>query len=128
MRPIHVGEAVMACKQSSFVWYELMSSDVAAAKAFYTKVVGWNTQDMPMPGMTYTLFSAGDTQVGGMMTLPKDVADAGMKPCWTSYIEVDDVDGAASKVRSLGGKIYVPPPDLPSRGCLAGVGGRRAGG
>ncbi|HWG68576.1 MAG TPA: hypothetical protein VN692_04080 [Steroidobacteraceae bacterium] len=67
----------MAGKQSSFVWYELMS------------------EDMPMSGMTYTLLRAGDMQVAG----------AGMKPCWTSYIEVEDVDGAASKMRSLGGKI-----------------------
>jgi predicted enzyme related to lactoylglutathione lyase len=116
-----MGEAVMAGAQSSFVWYELMSSDVAAAKAFYTKVIGWKTQDMPMPGMTYTLLSVGDTQIGGMMTLPKDAADAGMKPCWTSYIEVDDVDGAASKVRSLGGKIYTPPADIPNVGRFAVV-------
>jgi len=100
-----MGEAVMAGKQSSFVWYELMSSDVVAAKAFYSNVVGWKTEDMPISGMTYTLLRAGDTQVGGMMTLPKDAAGAGMKPCWTSYIEVEDVDGAASKMRSLGGKI-----------------------
>src|ERR1700738_3059293 len=116
-----MGSHVMTGAQSSFVWYELMSSDVAAAKAFYTKVVGWKTQDMPMPGMTYTLLSAGDTQIGGMMTLPKDACDAGMKPCWGSYIEVDDVDGAASKVRSLGGKIYAPPTDIPNVGRLAGV-------
>jgi uncharacterized protein len=31
----------MTVKQSSFVWYELLSTDVAAAKAFYGKVVGW---------------------------------------------------------------------------------------
>ena len=111
----------MAGKQSSFVWYELMSSDVTAAKTFYTKVVGWKTQDMPMPGMTYTLVSVGDTQVGGMMTLPKDAANAGMRPCWTSYIEVDDVDGAASKVRSLDGKIYAPPADIPNVGRFAVV-------
>src|SRR5713101_6921588 len=121
MRPINMGEAVMAGKQSSFVWYELMSSDVAAAKAFYTSVVGWKTQDMPMPGMTYTLLSVGDTQVGGMMTLPTDAVNAGMRPCWTSYIEVDDVDGAASKVRSLGGKIYAPPTDIPNVGRFAVV-------
>jgi predicted enzyme related to lactoylglutathione lyase len=93
------GEVIdMAGAQSSFVWYELMSSDVAAAKAFYTQVVGWKIQDMPMPGMTYTLLSAGDTQVGGMMTLPKDACDAGKKPCWASYIGVDNADGAASKL------------------------------
>jgi predicted enzyme related to lactoylglutathione lyase len=28
---------------SSFVWYELMTSDVAAAKTFYAGVVGWKT-------------------------------------------------------------------------------------
>jgi uncharacterized protein len=35
----------MTVKQSSFVWYELLSTDVAAAKAFYGKVVGWQAAD-----------------------------------------------------------------------------------
>jgi hypothetical protein len=61
----------MALTQSSFVWYELMTSDVAAAKAFYAGVVGWTTEDMPMPGMTYTLLRMGASQVGGLMALPK---------------------------------------------------------
>src|ERR1700674_4640633 len=95
----------MASTQSSFVWYELMTSDTAAAKAFYSKVVGWKTQDMPMPGMTYTLLNVGDTQVGGLMALPKEACDAGMKPCWVGYVGVDDVDSAAAKVKRLGGKI-----------------------
>jgi predicted enzyme related to lactoylglutathione lyase len=111
----------MAGAQSSFVWYELMTSDVAAAKAFYTNVVGWSTQDMPMPGMTYTLLRSGDTQVGGMMPLPKEACDAGMKPCWVSYLEADDVDGAAAKVQSLGGKIYRAPADIPNVGRFAVV-------
>jgi predicted enzyme related to lactoylglutathione lyase len=116
-----MGEAVMAGAQSSFVWYELMSSDVAGAKAFYTKVAGWKTEDMPMPGMTYTLLRAGDTQIGGMWALPKDAAAQGMRPSWVSYISVDDVDGAASKVQSLGGKIYAAPADIPNVGRFAVV-------
>ena len=40
-----------------FVWYELMTTDMAAAKAFYAKVVGWGTEDASMPGMAYTLFT-----------------------------------------------------------------------
>jgi predicted enzyme related to lactoylglutathione lyase len=116
-----MGEAVMTGAQGSFVWYELMSSDVAAAKAFYTKVIGWKTEDMSMPGMTYTVLRAGDTQIGGMMTLPKDAAAAGMRPCWTSYIDVDDVDAAAAKVRSLDGKIYSAPADIPNVGRFAVV-------
>jgi len=120
-RTVHMGEAVMAGAQSSFVWYELMSTDVAAAKPFYANVVGWKTQDMPMPGMTYTILSAGDTQVGGMMTLPKDAAAAGMKSSWVSYIDVDDVDSAASKVQGLGGRIYAAPADIPNVGRFAVV-------
>ena len=39
-----------------------------AAKAFYADVVGWGTQDASMPGMPYTLFTAGKTSVSGMWT------------------------------------------------------------
>src|SRR5258707_4624849 len=115
------GERVMPGAQSFFVWYELMSSDVAAAKAFYASVVGWNTQDMPMPGMTYTLLRVGDTQIGGMMKLPKEASDAGMRPCWVGYVRVDDADGAAAKVKRLGGKIIGAPTDIPNVGRFAVV-------
>lgn len=111
----------MADAQCPFVWYELMSSDVAAAKAFYATVVGWKTQDMPMPGMTYTLLHAGDTQIGGMMALPKEAREAGMRPCWLGYVGVDDADGAAAKVKRLGGGILSPPTDIPNIGRFATV-------
>jgi predicted enzyme related to lactoylglutathione lyase len=111
----------MSAKQGSFVWYELLSTDVAAAKAFYAKLVGWSMQDMPMPGMSYTLLFAGATQVGGMMTIPADGARAGLRPYWGSYIEVDDCDGAASKVERLGGKIHRAPTDIPNVGRFAAV-------
>ena len=111
----------MAGKQNSFVWYELMTSDVAAAKSFYGKVVGWNTEDVPMPNMTYTLLRMGDTQVGGLMALPAEASDAGMKPCWIGYVGVDDADSAAAKVKRLGGKIEKAPADIPNVGRFAVV-------
>ena len=49
----------MANSQGRFVWHELMTTDARAAKTFYGKVVGWGAQDMPMPGMTYTMWMAG---------------------------------------------------------------------
>ncbi len=111
----------MAGAQNPFVWYELMTGDTAGAKAFYSKVVGWKTQDMPMPGMTYTLLHAGDTQVAGLMALPKDAADAGMKPCWVGYVGVDDADTAAARVKKLGGTILKAPADIPNVGRFAVV-------
>src|SRR6202007_3296419 len=59
------GENVMANVHGRFVWYELMTTDTQAAKNFYGKVVGWGTQDMPMPGMNYSLFTSGATPIGG---------------------------------------------------------------
>ena len=46
---------------NNFVWYELMTSDAKAAEAFYSKVVGWKTQDSGQAGMTYTLLLAGES-------------------------------------------------------------------
>jgi predicted enzyme related to lactoylglutathione lyase len=109
----------MAGAQSSFVWYELMTSDVAAAKTFYANVVGWSAEDMPMPGMTYTILRTGPTQIGGMMALLKEACDAGMRPCWVGYVGVEDADVAAAKATRLGGKTLMPPTDIPNVGRFA---------
>ena len=85
----------MVNSHGRFVWYELMTTDMAAAKAFYAKVMGWGTQDASMPGMAYTLFTAGATTVSGLMELPEDAKKMGAKPRWIGYVGVDDVDAAA---------------------------------
>jgi predicted enzyme related to lactoylglutathione lyase len=111
----------MTSSLGSFVWYEFMSTDVTAAKSFYGKVVGWNTQDVPISGMTYTLLRVGERQVGGMMTMPQQVRDAGTRPCWLAHIAVDDVDAAVVKLQRLGGKVHRPPTDIPNVGRFAAV-------
>jgi uncharacterized protein len=95
-----------------FVWYELMTTDMAAAKAFYTSVIGWGSQDASMPGFTYTLFTAGETSVSGLMALPADAKRMGAKPIWIGYVGVDDVDVAAAGITRLGGALLVPPTDI----------------
>ena len=103
----------MVSSHGRFVWYELMTTDMAAAKAFYAKVVGWGTQDASMPGMAYTLFTAGATAVGGLMELPEAAKKMGAKPIWIGYVGVDDVDAAAARIKELGGAVHVPPTDVP---------------
>ena len=65
----------MADSHGRFVWYELMTTDMEAARTFYADVVGWGTQDASMPGMAYTLFTAGGTSVSGLMVRKTLVAD-----------------------------------------------------
>jgi predicted enzyme related to lactoylglutathione lyase len=106
----------MPVSQGRFVWYELMTTDTVAAKAFYGNVVGWGAQDGPVPGMAYTLFTAGGMPVSGLMDQPEDARKIGAPPSWIGYVAVDDVDATAERAKRLGGTIHVPPRDIPSVG------------
>lgn len=110
----------MASK-GNFVWYELMTTDMAAAQAFYGKVVGWDAQDAGMPDMAYSLFSAGAGPVAGMMVLPEDAKKMGSPPAWIGYISVPNVDEAAKAIAEKGGKVYRQPDDIPGIGRFAVV-------
>ena len=92
-----------------FAWYELMTTDVAAAQAFYAEVLGWRAQDASTSELPYTLFSAGTARLGGLMPLPEDAKKMGATPRWMGYVGVDDVDASAERITRLGGAIYVPP-------------------
>ena len=62
-----------------FVWYELMTTDAAAASAFYAGVVGWEPKDAGMP-MPYTMLHAGGQPIGGLMALTPDMLQGGARP------------------------------------------------
>jgi len=104
----------MPANPSKFVWYELMTSDVDAAEAFYKSVVGWNSEPWDGPDMRYIIMKAGETAVAGMMATPKEAE--GMKPAWLGYIHAEDVDAATSNVRSGGGDVVRAPEDIPDVG------------
>jgi uncharacterized protein len=96
-----------------FAWYELITTDVEAAKAFYTSVMGWGVLNASVPGAAYTLFTAGNVLVSGLMQLPQDASRAAGTPIWLGYVGVDDVDAVADRVERLGGVVHVPPTDIP---------------
>jgi predicted enzyme related to lactoylglutathione lyase len=103
----------MVGSHGRFVWYELTTTDADAAKAFYANVVGWGLRDASTPGADYTLFTAGEVPVAGLMGLPAEARKMGAQPRWTGYVGVDDVDAATDRLRHLGGAVYVPPTDVP---------------
>ena len=102
---------------SKFVWYDLMTPDMAASSKFYSHVVGWSVADSGMPGMDYAIITQGSTQIGGMMPPPPNAKD--MPPLWNGYIYADDVDVAAAKAVTLGGSIFQAPMDIPDVGRFA---------
>jgi uncharacterized protein len=102
----------MAGFHGRFVWYELMTTDMQAAKAFYASVVGWGVRDASTPGSRYSLFTTGDSPVAGLVSVRGDAGRAGARPHWIGYVGVDDVDAAVDRITQLGGAVHVPPTDV----------------
>jgi predicted enzyme related to lactoylglutathione lyase len=114
-------EAGMSDLGSRFVWYELMTTNTAAARQFYGTVVGWGTRDASQPEMAYTLFTVGTIPVAGLMDLPHQATRNGAPAHWIGYVAVPDVDAATSRVAELGGTVHVRPTDIPDVGRFAVV-------
>jgi len=91
-----------------------MTPDVAGAKAFYSRLFGWDLEDMPMQDTTYTVNRAGGWEIGGMMATPPEAQ--GTPPIWGTYVTVDDVDDTARTAADLGAAVVVAPRDIPGVG------------
>jgi predicted enzyme related to lactoylglutathione lyase len=94
-----------------FVWYELITTDVEAAKGFYAEVLGWGAEDA---GHGYTLFTARGASVSGLMHLSQEAKRTGLRPSWLGYVGVDDVDASVERIKQLGGTVYLPPMEVPN--------------
>jgi predicted enzyme related to lactoylglutathione lyase len=87
-------------------WHELLAADWKKAFAFYGELFGWQKVDADIGAMgTYQLFAAGEQTIGGMSTKPATVPT----PFWLYYFTVDDIDAAAERVMTGGGRILEGP-------------------
>lgn len=102
-----------------FIWYELLTSDVAAAADFYGALLGWRSRSAGEGMGGYQQFSMAGAEVAGLMKLPDEAGSSGMRPAWLGYIGVDDVDAANADVLAAGGRQYIPPTDIPGVGRFA---------
>lgn len=102
---------------SSFIWYELMTSDASAAAKFYGAVVGWTIADRPDPqagGQDYRMIGRSDGGfAGGVLTLTQEMVQHGAHPTWLGYLHVADVDAAVAAIEADGGRTLMPKKDLP---------------
>jgi uncharacterized protein len=105
------GESDVVDYPGCFAWYELMTTDMAAAETFYGNVVGWGAQDTSTPNLAYTMLSAGKVPLGGLIDLPEEGRKMGAWPRWMGYVEVNDVEVTAGRIKRLGGAVLVPPTD-----------------
>lgn len=103
-----------------FSWNELMTTDVKSAQAFYGELLGWSFTPFAGGEMEYTIAKAGDRDVAGIMAVPP--GSESMPAIWGSYVTVDDVDARTARAEKLGGKVCVPPQDIPNVGRFSVIG------
>lgn len=93
----------------SFIWYELMTTDPEAAKAFYEAVVGWRISLGTQPPIHYGhIGNADGGSTGGLLPLTDEMRAHGARPAWVGYIGVDDVNGAIAAIGAAGGQLLMP--------------------
>ena len=101
----------------AFSWNELMTSDAQAATAFYGALFGWKFDSMDMGQGSYSVIKVANAGIGGIMKTPPSAGP--MPPSWCGYVTVDDIDEIARRCVSLGGKVLMPPTDIPTVGRFA---------
>ncbi|HWF44372.1 MAG TPA: VOC family protein [Candidatus Kapabacteria bacterium] len=109
-------------KPGDFSWFELVTSDPAAAKKFYTSLFGWEAEDTPMgPDQFYTMLKYKGEFVGALYGMDKAQMERGVPPHWNYYVSVKSADESAAKAKSLGGTLAMEPFDVMDAGRMAVV-------
>lgn len=95
-------------------WIGHSGPNATKAKAFYTDVLGWTIQELPMQdGSSYASIVVGDCPVGGFSPMPEDSG------AWTIFITVTDVDATVAKAEAAGAKVLSPVMHMPGVGRTA---------
>jgi len=103
-----------------FVWQDLLTDDLEAAKRFYGGLFGWEFEDVPGDPVLYSVIHHMGVPIGGIA--PIDDNDLNISSArWLSLMSVEDVDAAADRVLRAGGHLDRAPWDNPGRGRLAVV-------
>ena len=95
-------------------WVDIGTPDVAAGVKFYSELLGWTSQDLGEEAGHYTMVY----KDGKMVAAISGATDPG-PPRWTTYINVDDVDGVVTRVKDAGGQVVVEPMDVMTAGRMA---------
>jgi predicted enzyme related to lactoylglutathione lyase len=96
-------------------WNELITPAVDEAKAFYRGLFGWTAEDIP-GDFPRASFNMGNLLIGGIHA-PAPFEE--YAPTWAVSFGVGDADEAARKAEELGGRVVMPPMEIPGVVTLA---------
>jgi predicted enzyme related to lactoylglutathione lyase len=95
-----------------FVWADLVTDDVPAARSFYAHLFGWGFRDLG----GYVIAANDERPLCGMFQRPRPAGREDAKPRWMGYISVSNVEQAQKAVTKAGGRVLAAPQKFPKRG------------
>ncbi len=98
-------------KEGEIVHVEFHSNDPALTKQFYSRVFGYEFQDIPE--MNYTLWKAPGGPAGGLMKAEN------RPPQVLNYLLANDIEWTLRKVSEAGGAILQPKMEIRGQGWWA---------
>ncbi|MFE6409478.1 VOC family protein [Streptomyces sp. NPDC057837] len=94
-------------------WTELGTSDLEAARRFYTRLFGWRPRTDPrQEAGGHTVAHLDEDAVAGLAPLYEPAQPVG----WNVSFAVTDADAAARAVADAGGEVLLGPTDVSGRG------------
>lgn len=102
-------------------WIDLATTDLGAAKAFYTGLFGWEIIDVPSPEGAYCMFTKEGATVGAAYAMSAEMVTNEIPPHWATYVTVANIEETLAKVEAAGGTVVQPPHDIPGTGRTAAV-------
>lgn len=92
-------------------WNELATTDAPAAKEFYTKLLGWKSENsMPMGERgDYLFVECEGNAIGAINPMIRE----GQPPMWLLYLGVDSIGRALEAAKANGGTVINGPHEVP---------------
>lgn len=98
-------------------WIDVLQPDPEATETFYGGLFGWEFERRTPPGLPkrYSYARLDGQTVGGVGGPPGE----GEPTDWTAYVSVTSADETVARVEAAGGKVLLPPVDIPRSGRVA---------
>jgi predicted enzyme related to lactoylglutathione lyase len=90
------------------VHLELHTGGVAAASAFYSRLLGWRPERIETRSGSYLALGLGGALDGGIVECTTS------RPLWLPYVETDRIGEATDRARRLGASVLLGPREGPA--------------
>jgi len=98
---------MIRASSNSVVHLELHTGDLRAACSFYRELCGWRSERIDGGAGSYLALELGGAFGGGIVECET------RRSLWLPYVEVECIEGATKRARSLGASVLLEPREGP---------------